>query len=138
QQSFQLAKAAGITFYFASGDHGSSSGDGSGNGAAIPTYPADSPYVVAVGGTALTVNSGTSTYNSETTWSGSGGGCSVLSANARPSWQIFTVGPNVAPTCAGRAEPDVSADADPSIGAYVDVYNGAFQIGGTSLATPLW
>ncbi|HVC80892.1 MAG TPA: S53 family peptidase, partial [Chloroflexota bacterium] len=132
QQSFQLAKAAGITFYFSTGDQGSDSGGGT-----LPQYPADSPYVVAVGGTSLTLN-GDSTYNSETAWSGSGGGCSTVSFNARPSWQTFVVGPNVAPSCAGRAEPDVSADADPSTGAYVDYNGGSYQIGGTSLATPLW
>ncbi|HEY8286374.1 MAG TPA: S53 family peptidase, partial [Chloroflexota bacterium] len=132
QASFELAKAAGITFMFASGDHGSDSG-----GAALPAYPADSPNVISVGGTSLNTHFD-STYNSEAVWPGSGGGCSLLSANSRPSWQVFTVGPNVAPSCGGRAEPDISADADPYTGALVYVNGADNQVGGTSLATPLW
>jgi len=56
-----------VTFVAASGD--------SGHG---PIYPAASPYVVATGGTALTLNSN-GTWQSETAWSGSGGGTSASS-----------------------------------------------------------
>ncbi|HEX4491248.1 MAG TPA: protease pro-enzyme activation domain-containing protein [Acidimicrobiia bacterium] len=119
--SLQHAAASGKTFFFSTGD--------------LPeiSYPATSPYVVAVGGTTLNLASGSFAYQSESTWSAAGRGCS--SVFARPSWQT---GVGSAPTCSGRAEPDVSADANPATGAYVYYEGGAAQIGGTSLAAPLW
>ncbi len=143
--SFQHAASVGTTFYFSSGDSGDYSG--SSGTTPAPSYPADSPYVVSVGGTNLQTGSGY-TYSSESAWSctsysactqsypvgtgGSGGGCSTVFA--RPSWQTG-VG---AATCSGRAEPDVSADADPNSGAYVYVNGSGTDVGGTSLAAPLW
>jgi len=141
--SFQHAASVGTTFYFSSGDSGAY-----GDGATVsPSYPADSPYVVAVGGTNLTTGASYA-YGAETTWTcasltqctafppagtgGSGGGCSTVFA--RPSWQTG-VG---AATCSGRAEPDIAADADPHTGADVYYQGRTQQIGGTSLAAPLW
>jgi hypothetical protein len=118
--SLQHAAAVGKTFFFSSGDTASIS------------YPATSPYVVAVGGTRLNLDSGFN-WVSETAWGLSGNGCS--SVFTRPSWQI---GVGSAPTCSGRAEPDVAADADPATGAYVFFDGNPAQIGGTSLAAPLW
>ena len=136
--SLQYAASQGVTFYFSSGDAGYASGtncDPSTSTSpctqALPSYPADSPYAVAVGGTTLDTGAGYS-YGGETAWNGSGGGCSTV--EPRPVWQAGVAGA----TCAGRAEPDVSADADANTGAYV-VVNGAHpEIGGTSLAAPLW
>jgi len=144
--SFQHAASVGTTFYFSSGDSGAWSG--SSGTTQAPSYPADSPYVVSVGGTNLQTAPSTYTYSSESTWScatytactspyptgtgGSGGGCSTIFA--RPSWQTG-VG---AATCSGRAEPDISADADPNSGAYVYVQGQGQPVGGTSLAAPLW
>jgi len=97
-------------------------------------WPAASPYVTAVGGTTLTLNSN-NTRASETAWSGSGSGCS--SVEPKPSWQSFLAG------CTHRVVADVSADADPNTGAAVyDSYGyygqrGWFQVGGTSLSAPL-
>jgi kumamolisin len=124
--SFEHAVAVGTTFYFGSGDNGSDSG-----GSGLPSYPADSQYVVAVGGTTLNTT-GNFAYSSESAWSGSGGGCSTIFT--RPSWQTG-VG---AATCSGRAVPDVAADADPNTGAYVYVQGTGQQVAGTSLATPLF
>ncbi len=124
--SFQHAVSVGTTFYFSSGDSGSNSG-----GTGQASYPADSPYVVSVGGTSLNTGTGYA-YGSESAWSGSGGGCSTVFP--RPSWQTG-VG---RATCSGRAEPDIAADADPNTGADVYYQGGAQQIGGTSLAAPLW
>jgi hypothetical protein len=118
--SLQHAAAVGKTFFFSSGD------------TAEISYPATSPYVVSVGGTNLRLDSSFD-YVSESTWPGSGTGCS--SVFPRPSWQI---GVGSAPTCSGRAEPDVAADADWATGAYVYVGGGPAQVGGTSLAAPLW
>jgi kumamolisin len=123
--SLQEAASAGTTFFFASGDTQQIS------------YPATSPYVVAVGGTTLNLDTH-SNYASETVWNsgngpGGGTGCSLIWS--RPSWQV---GVGAAATCPGRAEPDVAADADPGTGAYVVVSGASQTVGGTSLAAPLW
>ncbi len=96
-------------------------------------FPASSRYVTAVGGTTLSVAADGS-YLGETAWSGAGSGCSLYIP--KPAWQTDS-------GCARRTVADVSADADPSTGAAVyDSFpysgqSGWFQVGGTSLATPL-
>jgi subtilase family serine protease len=109
-----------------------SSGDG---GYGSFGYPAASPYVVTVGGTTLTLGAG-NTYGSESVWSGAGSGCSLYVS--APSWQSFLT------ACGGkRGSADVAADANPSTGAAVydtvryQGRSGWFQIGGTSLSSPL-
>ena len=115
---------SGVLYAFASGDSGYSGGT---------QYPAASPLVVSVGGTTLELNNDNTYYN-ETVWSGTGSGCSAY--ESKPSWQKDT-------GCANRTLNDVSADADPNTGAAVydttGYYgqSGWFQVGGTSLATPL-
>lgn len=111
----------GVAYTFSSGDSGYG-----------PQYPAASKYVTAVGGTTLNL-SGTS-YVSESAWSGAGSGCSAY--EGKPSFQTDTL-------CANRTIADVSADADPNTGAAVydsvryQGRKGWFQVGGTSLASPL-
>ncbi len=106
-----------------------SSGD---NGYGVE-FPASSQYVTAVGGTTLTLNSSNARVT-ETTWSGSGSGCSAY--EPKPSWQTDTL-------CAKRTVADVSADADPNTGAAVydsvsyQGFRGWFKVGGTSLSSPL-
>jgi subtilase family serine protease len=106
-----------------------SSGD---NGYGVE-FPASSQYVTAVGGTTLNLTSG-GARSSETAWSGAGSGCS--SYIPKPSWQKDT-------GCSRRSVADVSADADPNTGAAVydsvsyQGVTGWFQVGGTSLASPL-
>lgn len=97
-----------------------------------PTYPAASQYVVAVGGTTLTMSG--NNYVSETVWNGAGSGCSAY--EPKPSWQGDT-------GCTSRTIADISADADPNTGAAVydsvryQGRKGWFQVGGTSLASPI-
>ncbi|HET9817637.1 MAG TPA: protease pro-enzyme activation domain-containing protein, partial [Rhodanobacteraceae bacterium] len=67
---FQQADAQGQTFSVSSGDSGSNECNGSPKGA-TPSWPASSPYVVAVGGT--TLNATTTTWQGETVWSDTGG-----------------------------------------------------------------
>jgi subtilase family serine protease len=106
-----------------------SSGD-SGYGA---EYPAASQYVTAVGGTTLTLNSN-DTYKSETVWSGAGSGCSAY--EPKPTWQTDS-------GCVRRTVADVAVDADPNTGAAIydsvryQGRSGWFQVGGTSLSSPL-
>lgn len=111
----------GVAITFSSGDSGYGS-----------SYPAASGFVTSVGGTTLNLGSG-NTYGSESAWKGSGSGCSKY--ETKPSWQTDT-------GCFNRTIADVSADADPATGAsvYDSNYNGQsgwFQVGGTSLSSPL-
>lgn len=135
-QTFLSAVAQGQTFSVATGDNGSRTCGANGNftyGTSISvSYPASSPYVVAVGGTTLQTNTD-GTWLTETAWSYSGGG---ISAYEQPTQ--WTQGVTSAPS-AVRAIPDVAMDADPNTGALIAV-NGVYptQWGGTSLASPLF
>jgi subtilase family serine protease len=98
-------------------------------------YPAASPYVITVGGTTLSLGTGNA-YAGESVWSGSGSGCSLYVG--APAWQGFLT------ACGGkRGTADVAADANPSTGAAVydsvkyQGRTGWFQVGGTSLSSPL-
>jgi hypothetical protein len=105
----------------------------SGDGGYGVEFPAASRYVTAVGGTTLNLGAGDS-YAGETVWSGAGSGCSQY--EPKPSWQHDT-------GCSRRTVADVAADADPNTGAAVydsvpySGQSGWFQVGGTSLASPL-
>lgn len=112
----------------------------SGDGGYGVEYPAASPYVVAVGGTTLNLNSDNS-YNYEIAWSDGGSGCSAYE-KANP-WQTSLADWSKTGCVSERGVADVSADADPYTGAavydstpYFGV-SGWFQVGGTSLSSPL-
>ncbi|WP_374420614.1 protease pro-enzyme activation domain-containing protein [Chromobacterium sp.] len=129
-QIFQAAVAQGQTFSVSTGDSGSYE---CGGRTARQSYPAVSPYVIAVGGTTLST-SGQTGYLSESTWNGGGGGPSYTE-NA-PAWQTSAGVLTISKT--KRGVPDVSFDADPNSGALVLVNGSTSQIGGTSLAAPLF
>jgi len=158
----QLAATAslGITTVIAAGDSGSSScAHGvpasqltSADEKQSASWPATSPWVLAVGGTNLTLTAG-NTILSSGVWNdtaygfpfeetaGGGGGVSVL--NKRPWWQPAT------PTqSANRMVPDVAAFADATPGYSIVCSSGVQScpsspsptitfVGGTSAATPL-
>jgi subtilase family serine protease len=133
---FAEAGTEGITVLAASGDTGGDSGAGCSGGTA-PQFPASSPDVIAVGGTAPVLGQdafGTITgIDEEPAWSLSGGGFSLTYAAA--SWE--EVGSARAPVLANghRAMPDVAGPAAENI----FYYNGAIAYGsGTSFATPMW
>ena len=123
-QSFATAVAQGQTFSISTGDSGS---DECSNGGTTPSWPAASQYVMAVAGT--TLNASTTAWSSETVWSGSGGSQSTF--EPKPSWQTLWTG-------ARRGVADVAFDADPNSGSKVIVDGASQQIGGTSLAAPLF
>jgi len=119
--------SAGVTVLVASGDTGAKN-----NGILQTTYPTSDPDVTGVGGTTLTLGISSNTVESETGWTGSGGGVSI--AFARPPWQKGTGVPSGSMRCV----PDVSSSADPMEGALL-VYNGTSEgIGGTSWSAPTW
>ena len=141
-QIFQSAVAQGQMFSVSSGDSGAYECGATAGKA--QSYPAVSPYVMAIGGTTLSSSGGT--WQGETVWSctsasscqqsssgGAGGGPS-LTENA-PSWQTAA---GVLGTSTKRGVPDISFDASPNSGALVLVNGSQEQIGGTSLAAPLW
>src|SRR5712692_6790550 len=114
----QTFNVAGVTFTAASGD--------AGNGV---LWPSSSLFVVAVGGTTLSLDA-SGNVMSEAAWSGSGGG---ISANeAEPGYQANYPIPA---TNGHRGTPDVSYDADPKTGFPVfdsTPFNGQtgwFQVG---------
>jgi subtilase family serine protease len=142
-QIFQTAVAQGQTFTVSSGDSGAYECGATGGKA--QSYPAVSPYVMAIGGTTLSTTNG-NTWAGETVWSctsasscqqsssgGAGGGPS-LTENA-PSWQTAA---GVLGTSTKRGVPDISFDAAPSSGAQVLVGGSTEAVGGTSLAAPLF
>jgi subtilase family serine protease len=123
---------------FATGDSGNYASCG------CDGYPAASPKVLAVGGTTLNLTEAGKKVQSETAWSGSGGGISAY--QPLPGYQR-----QADPFTGGRGVPDVSFDADPNSGIamYDDQvvnYNGQKlqenegweEIGGTSVGAPAW
>ncbi len=149
------AAVEGIGVYFSSGDNGDET---STEGYATVDWPASSPWVTAVGGTALGVSAsntraletgwGTSSYACNMTtqvctrraWLyGAGGGVSVLFAE--PAYQS-----NAGLNLTGRGVPDVAALADPQTGLLVGqtqtfpngTYYDEYRIGGTSLSSPIF
>jgi subtilase family serine protease len=124
-QIFQQAIAQGQTFSVSTGDSGA---DECGDGGTTPSDPASSPYVVAVGGT--TLNASTTTYTSETAWSGGGG--SVSKFEPKPTWQAGVLSGSF------RGVPDIAFDGDPNSGAKIIVNGASTQVGGTSLSAPLF
>lgn len=130
---FLKMAAQGQNFFVASGDHSTWA---SGN---IP-WPADSQYVISVGGTSLVTASAGGAWKSETAWVNSGGGISPDSI-AIPSWQktagVITSTNKGSTTL--RNGPDVSANADYTF--YVcskQTACTANSYGGTSFAAPMW
>ena len=112
---------AGMTVCVSTGDDGSD--DQVADGQAHVSFPASSPYVLAVGGTALDRTTG-----DEIVWfegdgvrrdqGGSTGG-GVSEFNPKPSWQTVNI-PSVDPSVkSGRIIPDVAADAAGSTGYFM-------------------
>jgi len=132
----------GITVCVSTGDDGSEAQVK--DGRAHVNFPATSPYALAVGGTTLHARKAADgqTAVTELVWNdgpGSGTGGGVSDITPVPSWQEGRVPRSINPgNFAGRAIPDVAANADPATG-YLVMNGGKFGIvGGTSAAAPLW
>ncbi len=114
----------GIPILFAAGDGGY---DNEYEGQHAPVYPATSPTVIAVGGTALYKDAGVPRGWREEAWRKGGGGCAKL--ESKPAWQTDT-------GCAKRMDDDVSAVA--ACETPVSYYEGGWKLGcGTSVAAPV-
>lgn len=134
-QSFTRAAASTVTFVAGSGDV-----------AATVSYPAISPFVTAVGGTSLQLDSNGVPVGIETAWNSSGGG----NSGSYPAPDYQQTVPGIGFT---RSNPDVAYNADPASGIAVfsSVEFGDLDgdmisdsgwvpggVGGTSAGTPQW
>jgi subtilase family serine protease len=146
-EMFGEAALQGMTPFASSDDNGSACPVVPTNGVPLsgpPTvsYPAASPYVIAVGGTNLLTNTNF-TYDYETAWEAGGGGISGFETS--PFWQSYTGSGSVAivPSATGGARgiPDVAMCAGGTGLAIcsANVYVGGTTelVGGTSLSSPL-
>lgn len=126
-QIFQQMAAQGQSLFQASGD------DGAYHGGVMP--PSDDPSLTVVGGTSLTTTGPGGAWQSESAWSGSGGGFSTV-------WPIPSYQQGAGMAAAGgsstmRNLPDVALTADVQI--FLICNNGQrIEVGGTSAAAPLW
>jgi kumamolisin len=137
--SASLCDAArlGITVVAAAGDQLATSGVK--DGKAHVWFPASSPYVLAVGGTTVTLAG--ATIGSETVWNdgmiGTGGGISDY--YPVPEFQLRAQLPaSINDGHNGRGVPDVAALAAKSPGYRIVVGGAELAKDGTSAATPLW
>ncbi len=140
--SLLAAAQLGITVCVSTGDDGAEAQVQDGH--AHVNFPATSPYVLSVGGTTLHARQGANGQMavSEVVWNdgpGSGTGGGVSDITPAPAWQEGKVPRSLNPgNFAGRAIPDVAANADPATG-YLVMNGGQLGIvGGTSAAAPLW
>ena len=142
EEAFRAAAAQGITIFVASGDQGAYSCQRFDPTDLRPTtsWPGDSPWVVSVGGTRLSLDAEGGRLEEVgwedvlSTWSGGGG---LNPRDPRPDWQR---GPGVGNELSNgnRQVPDVASVADPDTG-FLVVFGGKRRIkGGTSAAAPLW
>ncbi len=146
----QLAAAAGISFYAASGDSGSSDCESLNpkDTNLVVDDPASQPFVTGVGGTTL---HSASDVAGSTAWKHGGGGISRIwpqptyqSGNPHRSYDSGTKCGN--PTGYCRQVPDIALDANPNTGYIIECTSTAsgcrsgvpwFPIGGTSAGAPL-
>ncbi len=128
---FREMAAQGQSVFVASGDQGSAT-------AADVVWPADDPYITAVGGTDLTTTGPGGAWKSETGWNGSAG---MPSKNKIPipSYQkrAGVINSSNGGSTTLRNIPDVAAEANTNQYSCYD--GGCFGgNGGTSYASPQW
>jgi subtilase family serine protease len=127
EQIFKQYIVQGQSILQASGDSGAYLGG------VMP--PSDDPSLTVVGGTSLTTAGAGGPWQSETAWSGSGGGVSTV--YPIPSYQQGLSMAASGGSTKMRNLPDVALTAD--IQMFLIQSNGqAVVVGGTSAAAPLW
>jgi subtilase family serine protease len=129
---FQEFAAQGQNMFVASGDAGAYTG----SNATDSSYPAESVYVVAVGGTDLTTNGAGGSWASETAWADSSGG-PADNGFAIPTWQSGIANSSNGASSTIRDLPDVAAEGN--FDNYLcDQGSCSGTWGGTSFAAPRW
>jgi subtilase family serine protease len=129
---FQEFAAQGQNLFVASGDAGAFTGSNSTDN----SYPAESVYVVAVGGTDLTTNGAGGPWQSETAWLDSSGG-PADDGFTLPSWQAGVANASNQASTSVRNVPDVAAEANTD-NYLCDQGSCTGDYGGTSFAAPRW
>jgi kumamolisin len=130
---FEKMASQGQSFFQATGDSGGYRGSA--------PWPANSAYVIAVGGTDLTTQSAGGPWKSETAWADGGGGWGTNITI--PSWQVTAVNDCIAAgggcNKTDRNVPDVAANANFTFYVCAD-QSGCTEneYGGTSFAAPMW
>jgi subtilase family serine protease len=128
---FEEMGAQGQSIFVATGDNGSGTpGD--------VVWPADDPYITAVGGTDLTTTGPGGAWKSETGWNGSAGSPSKNGVPI-PSYQLLAgvINSSNGGSTTLRNYPDVAAEANTNQYSCYD--GGCFGgNGGTSYAAPQW
>jgi subtilase family serine protease len=128
---FEEMGAQGQSIFVATGDNGSGTpGD--------VVWPADDPYVTAVGGTDLTTTGPGGAWKSETGWNGSAGSPSKNGIPI-PGYQLLAgvINSSNGGSTTLRNYPDVAAEANTNQYSCYD--GGCFEgNGGTSYAAPQW
>lgn len=133
---FEKMAPQGQTFFAASGDYSTWSNKKKRKEA----WPADSAYVVSVGGTDLITARAAGPWKSETAWADSGGGISPDEI-AIPWWQKIAgvINPSNEGSTTYRNGPDVAANADFTFYTCADQTTCLANVyGGTSFAAPMW
>jgi len=131
---FQQFAAQGQSVLVSSGDGGAYSPPSCSSSCWTSRFPAEDPYVTAVGGTELTTNGAGGAWQSETSWPMSGGG---ISSDGLPiaSYQAPLINASNQGSSTLRNIPDVAAIAS---NVFL-VSNGAQGSGGgTSASAPIW
>ncbi len=101
-------------------------------------WPADSVYLVSVGGTDLTTTGAAGPWKSETAWVNGGGGISTNKFPI-PSWQVAAAAGCASCSQTLRNAPDVSANANYTFYVCADQKACSANLyGGTSFAAPMW
>jgi subtilase family serine protease len=129
---FEEFAAQGQTLFVASGDAGAYTGSNSTDN----SYPAESVYVMAVGGTDLTTNGAGGPWQSETAWLDSSGG-PADDGFSIPSWQVGVANSSNQASTTIRSVPDVAAEANTD-NYLCDQGSCTGDYGGTSFAAPRW
>jgi pseudomonalisin len=146
-EMFGEAALQGMTPFASADDNGSACPVLPTNGVPLSgppsvSYPASSPYVIAVGGTNLLTNTDF-TYDYEIAWEGGGGGVSGFETS--PFWQTYTGSGSVdivpSAEAGQRGVPDVAMCAGGTglaiCSANIYVGGATELVGGTSLSSPL-
>ena len=133
----QITTQQGFTIVSGSGDNGATDFADIKATKLAPTptvnFPADVPWVTAVGGTTLIR---TANGYDETAWSGSGGGMSRFFSE--PAFQQGLPQSVQSELTGHRGLPDIAGDADPETSMAIYFHGQWLQVGGTSASTPLW
>jgi subtilase family serine protease len=138
----QITTQQGFTIVSGSGDNGATDWENIAGNQLSPNptvnFPADVPWVTAVGGTTLKNAPGAInqvTY-SESAWSGSGGGSSKFFAE--PDFQKSMSSSIQSQLADQHGIPDIAGDANPETAMVNYIFGRWTQIGGTSASTPFW